>query len=49
MEKTAWKIGEIAEKTGITVRTLRHYHETGLLIPSGMIETGYRIYSRNGW
>jgi DNA-binding transcriptional MerR regulator len=47
MENTTWKIGEIAEKTGITVRTLRHYHEIGILIPSGITETGYRTYSRN--
>ncbi|MDR1072300.1 MAG: MerR family DNA-binding transcriptional regulator [Treponema sp.] len=47
METTTWKVGEIAKKTGITVRTLRHYHETGLLIPSGITESGYRIYSKN--
>ncbi|MDR1220119.1 MAG: MerR family transcriptional regulator [Treponema sp.] len=47
METTTWKVGEIAKKTGITVRTLRHYHEAGLLIPSGITETGYRIYSKN--
>ncbi|MDR1215724.1 MAG: MerR family transcriptional regulator [Treponema sp.] len=47
MESTTWKVGEIVKKTGITVRTLRHYHEAGLLIPSGITETGYRIYSKN--
>jgi DNA-binding transcriptional MerR regulator len=46
MEKTTWKVGELAEKTGITVRTLHHYHEKGLLIPSGINEAGYRMYSK---
>ncbi|MDR1025693.1 MAG: MerR family transcriptional regulator [Treponema sp.] len=47
MEKAAWKIGEIAEKTGVTVRTLHHYHDKGLLIPSGMTDAGHRVYSKN--
>ncbi len=28
------KIGQIAKMTGVTVRTLHHYHEIDLLIPS---------------
>jgi DNA-binding transcriptional MerR regulator len=47
LEKTTWKIGEIAEKTGVTVRTLHHYHDKGLLIPSGMTDAGHRVYSKN--
>jgi DNA-binding transcriptional MerR regulator len=47
LEKTTWKVGELAEKTGITIRTLHHYHEKGLLIPSGKNETGYRMYSKD--
>jgi DNA-binding transcriptional MerR regulator len=47
LEKTTWKIGELAEQTGITVRTLHHYHEKGLLIPSGTSEAGHRIYSKD--
>jgi DNA-binding transcriptional MerR regulator len=45
--KTTWKVGELAEMTGITIRTLHHYHEKGLLIPSGVNEAGYRIYSKD--
>jgi DNA-binding transcriptional MerR regulator len=42
-----WTIGELAEKTGITIRTLHHYHDKGLLIPSAMTDAGHRIYSEN--
>lgn len=43
----AWlKVGELARHTGLTVRTLHHYDEIGLLKPSGRSEAGYRQYSR---
>ncbi len=29
-----WKVGELAKATGLTVRTLHHYEEIGLLSPS---------------
>lgn len=41
------KIGEVAEKTGISIRSLRHYDEIGLLKPSGHSESGYRLYSKD--
>ncbi len=31
--------------TGVTVRTLHHYDEIGLLAPSGRSEAGYRLYA----
>ncbi|MET0310571.1 MAG: MerR family transcriptional regulator, partial [Burkholderiaceae bacterium] len=33
-------------RTGLTVRTLHHYDEIGLLTPSGRSEAGYRLYSQ---
>lgn len=39
------KVGELARRTGLTVRTLHHYDEIGLLAPSGRSDTGYRLYS----
>jgi DNA-binding transcriptional MerR regulator len=39
------KIGELAERTGLTVRTLRHYDEIGLLQPSARTGAGHRLYS----
>lgn len=38
------KVGQLAAKTGLTVRTLHHYDEIGLLSPSGRTPTGHRIY-----
>jgi DNA-binding transcriptional MerR regulator len=40
------KVGELAKHAGLTVRTLHHYDEIGLLKPSGRSESGYRLYSR---
>jgi len=39
------KVGELARHAGLTVRTLHHYDEIGLLKPSGRSESGYRLYS----
>ena len=40
------KVGELARRTGLTVRTLHHYDEIGLLAPSDRSEAGYRLYSQ---
>jgi len=40
------KVGDLARRTGLTVRTLHHYDEIGLLTPSGRSEAGYRLYSQ---
>lgn len=40
-----WKVGELARLTGVSVRTLHHYHEIGLLCPSQRSESGYRLYA----
>jgi DNA-binding transcriptional MerR regulator len=45
MADSRWRIGEVATATGVTVRTLRHYHELGLLVPSDRTGSGYRLYS----
>jgi DNA-binding transcriptional MerR regulator len=37
-------IGEVARLAGVSVRTLHHYDELGLLTPSGRSESGYRLY-----
>lgn len=39
-------IGEAAERLGVSVRTLRHYDEIGLVSPSEVGENGYRYYDR---
>lgn len=39
------KVKEVADLVGISVRTLHHYDEIGLLTPDGATEAGYRLYS----
>jgi len=38
-------IGAVAERTGLSLRTLRHYDEVGLLRPSGRTDGGFRLYT----
>ena len=45
MEQRTFKIGELAKLTGITVRTLHHYDQIGLLTPSQLTDKGHRIYT----
>ena len=43
--KTSYSIGEFSQVTGLSVKTLRFYHEKGILVPSSVDETtGYRFY-----
>jgi DNA-binding transcriptional MerR regulator len=39
------RIGKVAERTGLSLRTVRYYEETGLVVPSGRTEGGFRLYS----
>lgn len=41
------KVGELARRTGLTVRALHHYDSIGLLRPTGRSESGYRLYNRD--
>src|SRR5512139_3710701 len=38
-------VGRVAELAGVTVRTLHHYDEIGLVQPSAWTAAGYRAYS----
>jgi len=38
-------VGQVAETFGVTVRTLHHYDEIGLLSPSERSRAGYRLYT----
>jgi len=44
-EEPNLQIGEVAERTGVTQRTLRFYEEKGLLKPPTRMEGGFRLYS----
>jgi DNA-binding transcriptional MerR regulator len=39
-----YQVKEVAELAGVSVRTLHHYDELGLLVPSGRTGAGYRLY-----
>lgn len=41
----ALTVGQVAERFGVTVRTLHHYDEIGLLTPSERTAAGYRLYT----
>jgi DNA-binding transcriptional MerR regulator len=45
MESAALKVGDLARRTGLTVRTLHHYDEIGLLSPSRRTPSGHRLYA----
>ena len=38
-------VGRIARLTGVSVRTLHHYDDIALVVPSGRTSAGYRVYS----
>ena len=46
-DEKLWKIGDLAAATGLTVRTLHHYDEIGLLRPSERTHAGYRLYGED--
>lgn len=37
-------VGEVADLAGVSVRTLHHYDELGLVVPSARSDAGYRLY-----
>jgi MerR family transcriptional regulator, thiopeptide resistance regulator len=44
-ETRHWRVGELARASGLTVRTLHHWEERGLLEPAERTGAGYRLYS----
>ena len=44
MSRKWYRVGEVAERAGITVRTLHHYDEIGLLSPGTHTASGHRLY-----
>ena len=39
------QIGEVADRVGLSLRTIRFYEEAGLVIPSARSVGGFRLYS----
>ncbi|WP_291278989.1 MerR family transcriptional regulator [Galactobacter sp.] len=45
-ETNGLRVGEAARALGVSVRTLHHWDETGLVSPEARTGSGYRLYSR---
>ncbi len=45
MSEQLYQVREFARRSGVTIRTLHHYDQIGLLRPSVYTEAGYRLYS----
>jgi DNA-binding transcriptional MerR regulator len=39
-------VGQLAELSGVTIKTLHHYHRIGLVVPKQTSEAGYRLYGQ---
>ncbi|MGA6161538.1 MerR family transcriptional regulator [Amycolatopsis magusensis] len=39
------QIGEVAERTRLSLRTIRYYEEVGLVVPSARSQGGFRLYT----
>lgn len=46
MGAVRWSTHEVARMSGVSARTLRHYHAVGLLAPAGTASNGWRYYER---
>ncbi|MEV0276969.1 MerR family transcriptional regulator [Streptomyces sp. NPDC050610] len=45
MDGKHMQIGEVAERTELSLRTIRHYEESGLVVPSARSQGGFRLYT----
>ncbi len=45
MSVEVWKIGDLARRAGVSVRTLHHYDALGLLPPERRTRSGHRLYT----
>lgn len=41
------QIGEVATRTELSLRTIRHYEDSGLVIPSARSQGGFRLYTES--
>jgi MerR family copper efflux transcriptional regulator len=47
VEGAVMHIGEVAARTELSLRSLRHWEEVGLLMPSGRTDGGFRLYTES--
>lgn len=46
MTNELWRVGDLAERADLSVRTLHHYDEIGLVVPSHRGSGGHRLYTK---
>ena len=46
-EPDGLEVGAVSRATGVTVRTLHHYDQIGLLVPTHRSRSGYRLYTQD--
>lgn len=42
------RIGDLAQRIGLSIRTIRYYEEIGLVVPFGRTKGGFRLYTEAG-
>ncbi|MFD5141417.1 MerR family transcriptional regulator [Streptomyces sp. NPDC058378] len=47
MGERLMQIGEVSERTGLSLRTIRHYESVGVVAPSGRSLGGFRLYTES--
>ncbi|MFD5034877.1 MerR family transcriptional regulator [Streptomyces sp. NPDC058220] len=47
MNSQHMRIGEVSARTDMSLRTIRHYEETGLVTPSARSQGGFRLYTES--
>ena len=47
MTEPTMQIGEVAERIGLSLRTIRYYEEVGLITPSARSQGGFRLYTEH--
>jgi DNA-binding transcriptional MerR regulator len=45
VDQAHMQIGEVAERTELSLRTIRHYEEVGIVVPSARSQGGFRLYT----
>lgn len=46
-EEKTMRIGEVTERTSLSLRTLRHWEDAGLVAPSARTEGNFRLYTED--
>ena len=49
VSSTTMHIGELAERTGLSLRTIRHYDDVGLLPATARTDGGFRLYAETDY